>query len=73
MKGDYFATREDWCTAKAEDVEQHRSDLVVGAVWVEQHRQQGPHGILHLHPVHVGPHCKVLNRDKPFFKCFFLC
>lgn len=48
-------------TIEAEDVEQHSSDLVVGAVRVEQHRQQGPHGIFDLHPIHVCPHCKVLH------------
>lgn len=53
VKGDQSAAGEDWCTADAEDVQQHSSDLVVGAVWVEQHRQQGPHGILHLYPIHV--------------------
>ena len=53
VKGGQCAAGEEGCTTEAEDVEQHSSDLVVGAVWVEQHGQQGPHGILHLHPVHV--------------------
>lgn len=47
------ATGEDWLTVEAEDVEKHRSDLVVGTVLVEQDRKQSPHGISHLHPVHV--------------------
>lgn len=51
-------------TVDAEDVEQHSSDLVVGAVRVEQHWQQSPHGIFHLHPLNVWPQCKVLRRDK---------
>lgn len=50
-------------TSKAENVEQHSSDLVLGAVGVEQHRQQGPHGILHLHTVHIRAHCQVLHGD----------
>lgn len=41
------------CTSKAENVEQHSSDLVLGAVWVEKYRQQGPHGILHLYTFHI--------------------
>ncbi len=53
VKRDQSAAGEVWRTVEAEDVEQHSSDLVVGGVWVEQHRQQGPHGILHLHPIHV--------------------
>lgn len=40
-------------TIEAEDVEQHSSDLVVGAVRVEQHRQQSPHRIFHLCPVYI--------------------
>ena len=71
-KGDQSAAREDWCTAEAEDVEQHSSDLVVGAVRVEQHRQQCSHGILNLHPIHIWPHCEVLNGDKPFFQVYHL-
>lgn len=51
------------CTSKAENVEQHSSDLVLGAVWVEQYRQQGPHGILHLYTFHIWAHSKVLHRD----------
>lgn len=53
VKGDQCAAGGDWCTAEAEDVQQHSSDLVVGAVRVEQHRQQCPHGILNLHPFHI--------------------
>lgn len=49
--------------SKAENVEQHSSDLVLGAVGVEQHRQQGPHGILHLYTVHIRAHCQVLHGD----------
>lgn len=51
-------------TSKAENVEQHSSDLVLGAVGVEQHRQQGPHGILHLYTVHIWAHCQVLHGDS---------
>lgn len=54
-------------TSKTEDVQQHSSDLVMGAVWMEQHREQGSHGIFHLYPIHIWAHCKVLHRDKPFF------
>lgn len=48
-----FVWFEAQCTVDAEDVEQHSSDLVVGAVRVEQHWQQSPHGIFHLHPLNV--------------------
>lgn len=50
------------CTSEAEDVEQHSSDLVVGAVRVEQHGQQGPHGVLHLHTIRIWSHGQVLHK-----------
>lgn len=61
--------QQHWCTIEAEDVEQHCSDLVIGAVLVEQHRQQGSHGIFHFHPVNIWPHRKVLHGDKTLLIC----
>lgn len=51
-------------TVEAEDVEQHGTDLVMGAVGVQQDGQQCPHRVLHLLTFYVSTDGKVLQTQK---------
>lgn len=51
-------------TVETEDVEQHGTDLIVGAVGVQQDGQQRPHGVLHLLTFYVRTVGKVLQARK---------